>query len=247
MYQKTTLKLSSSKTVELFLPEAAALSTQILYVLDGPKLIPEILSFLEHITDTILPILVSLPDEDRLNDYTPWPAPALSERFADFGGNGEHFIAWITSEVMPAVEAAVFKDISTSSRSSDSILLGYSLGGLLAVYTSFIDDTFSKIISISGSFWYLGWDMFIQKHRPLNPETKYLMLYGSKEGSGKQSLQKDAVIRSKFTYKTLCSYTNKFPVFVDNGGHHNHLDERIGKAMQWILQYNYEKEVPATP
>lgn len=235
MYKKQILKLSSSKPVEIYLPDAVSMNVPIVYALDGSKMVPRLAAFFEQCPERNHPVLISLPGEERLKDYTPWPSPALSERFADFGGEGNQFIRWIEAEVKPAAEqmaAATFPDTPCTF---ESVLLGYSLGGLLAVYASFLTDTFSKIISISGSFWYPEWDTFIKSHTPVSQKTKYLMLYGNKEGNGKQTIQKCAPERSELTYHLLCQYTSEFPLWVDGGGHHDHMDERLVKAAQWIL------------
>lgn len=238
MYKKQTMKLSSSRQVDVYLPETCSSKITVIYALDGSKMVPGLISYYEQSTEAVHPVLVSLPDDDRLNDYTPWPAPALSERFADFGGKGWEFLHWIESEVKGEVEKAAAKAAGTSVDTIapfESVLLGYSLGGLLAVYASFLTDTFEKIVTISGSFWYPEWDTFIENHVPINPKTKYLMLYGLKEGNGKKSIQKSTLERSKLTYRLLCDYTSAFPLYEDEGGHHEHVNERLCKAAQWIV------------
>lgn len=238
MYKKQTMKLSSSRQVDVYLPEICSSNITVIYALDGSKMVPGLISCYEQCPENEHPVLVSLPDDDRLNDYTPWPAPALSERFADFGGKGLEFIHWIETEVKEAAEQAATASAGTFIDSFESVLLGYSLGGLLAVYASFLTDTFTKIVTISGSFWYPEWDTFIEKHVPMNQETKYLMLYGTKEGDGKKTLQKNTLERSKLTYKLLCDYTSAFPLYTDDGGHHEHVNERLWNAARWIMEAN---------
>lgn len=236
MYQKIKMNLLFSKEVEVYLPVVLTSSVQIVYILDGHKLTPELLSFYENQPETLQPVLVSLPDENRINDYTPWPASSLVGHFPNFGGNGKEFIKWVEQEVKSAVEKNVSDTITNPINKIKSVLIGYSLGGLLAVYASYITDSFSKIVSISGSFWYPEWDNFLADNVPVNSQTKYLMLYGNKEGINKQTVQKEAINRSELTYRTLCEKTVPFPVFVDEGGHHDNVNERLKKAAQWIIE-----------
>ena len=40
-------------------------------------------------------ILVGIEPLNRLDEYTPWPATALTERFADFGGQGSTYLRFV--------------------------------------------------------------------------------------------------------------------------------------------------------
>lgn len=237
MYQKTNLKLSSSdKTIDIFMPDRVSTNNTVVYVLDGEKLIPNLISGFEEGKNLVLPVLVSLSGDNRLNDFTPWPASSLVGHFPDFGGEGNQYISWMENELMPAVEDFLKESGADQAKDFESVLLGYSLGGLLGVYASFKSKAFAKIVSISGSFWYPEWDSFIQNHMPARSDVKYMMAYGNREGLGKKSIQKDAVIRSEVTYRILCQYTKEFPVIVDDGGHHDHLKERLSHAAKWICE-----------
>lgn len=236
MYQKKTLELSSFRTAELLVPENQGSVSLILYVLDGEKLTPSLMKSFEDGPAEKRPALVSISGEQRLSDYTPWPAPALSPRFADFGGQGDAFLRWLTEELMPRTERQLFPQPGGApSVPFRSALLGYSLGGLLAVYASFVTAVFSDVISVSGSFWYPEWDSFLKTHTPANPKVSYLMLCGQREGAGKKNLQGNAVDRARLTHRLLCEYTRDFPLLLDQGGHHDLVDERLAKAARWLL------------
>ena len=230
MFQKKMIELSSSKRINVYVPNHQNSETLLIYVLDGEKLTSRLLHIFQNYPDTQQPVFVSLSGENRLREYTPWPAPALSERFESFGGEGDAFVAWLTQELKPCVENQLLQQPA----STRSLLLGYSLGGLLAVYASFLTDAFSIVISISGSFWYPEWDTFVQNHIPASPYTGYLMLCGRKEGTKKKNLQKNALERTVLTHQCLCQHTDIFPLLIDEGGHHDQLNERLEKAAAWI-------------
>lgn len=237
MYQKKSLKLSSYKEIEIFIHDNSSCHT-VIYVLDGEKLIPNLITCFEESNSKALPVLVSLSGDNRLNDYTPWPASSLAGHFPDFGGDAETYLGWMENELMPAVEDFLKESGNDVNQgiTFESVLLGYSLGGLFSIYASFLSKAFAKIVSISGSFWYPEWDSFIQNHRPVKSDVKYLMIYGNREGFGKKTIQKDAVTRSELTYCFLSQYTEEFPVIIDDGGHHDHLKERLAHAAKWICE-----------
>ncbi len=65
------------------------------YVLDGGSLFLEQMDKLEsQFANGTLPelIFIGIKPTDRLDEYTPWPAPSLSPAFHDFGGKGGSFL-----------------------------------------------------------------------------------------------------------------------------------------------------------
>ena len=215
--------LGLAEDAELYIPTQDP--SCILFVLDGDRFVPQIMSLWSENTKARLPVFVSLSGENRLAEYTPWPAEALTDHTPAFPGEGKAYALALSQLAAALTERFSQKELA---------LLGYSLGGLEAVYTSFVTDAFRRIISISGSFWFPGWDEFICNNQPVCKDTAYLMLCGRNEGVGKTNIQAEAFPRTQLTQRMLCNYTRNFPLIADEGGHHENMSTRIVQAIQCL-------------
>ena len=65
-------------------------------------------------------------EEQRLNEYTPWPNDAKE------GGDGEKFAKFIVKDLKPYID----KYYRTISDRNNTIIVGSSLGGLMALYAA---------------------------------------------------------------------------------------------------------------
>lgn len=77
------------------------------YVQDGSSLFQNQIELLESaFQQQRLPelVLIGIEPENRLDEYTPWPAASLSDRFTDFGGMGYHYLSDITNQFIPLIE-----------------------------------------------------------------------------------------------------------------------------------------------
>jgi predicted alpha/beta superfamily hydrolase len=130
------------------------------YVQDGDELFApgygDSLTVLEAMFDRgeLEPLLLAgIEPKGRIGEYTPWPAKALSGKFADFGGKGSEYIAFVGEELKPFID----RQYRTKPGRSDTGIIGASLGGLISMYAAYKrPDLFGKIGSISGSYWYEG-------------------------------------------------------------------------------------------
>ena len=118
------------------------------------------------------------PEADWEIDFTPWPAPTLQggRPFADGSvlGGAPAFLRWVEWELLPALAARFALDPAQNS------VLGYSLGGLFALWAVCQREAFSQCACLSGSLWYPGWVNFLKEHAPKPPQRVYLSL-GKKE------------------------------------------------------------------
>lgn len=96
-------------------------------------------------------IFAGIKPDNRLDEYTPWPAPSLSPAFHDFGGKGSLFLEDLTNTIIPTVEDMHHMSPDPETRG----LIGASLGGLFSMYAMLQKpEIFGRIGCISGSFWY---------------------------------------------------------------------------------------------
>lgn len=178
-------------------------------------------------------IWVGIYPEKRQHEYTPWPAPALDSRFEDFKGQGKAYIDFIVNQVKVYID----QHYDTKADVESTWMMGYSLGGLISIYSAYETPLFGKIGSICGSFWYEHIVEWIREHQVLNNQVELFMYYGKKEGKGKKTIQQYAVERTEQVIDYLKDDTSgvkKLQIGFDEGGHHQYVSDRYEKMITYI-------------
>ncbi|WP_314587660.1 alpha/beta hydrolase-fold protein [Paenibacillus terrigena] len=77
-------------------------------------------------------IFVGIASHARMDAYTPWTAPRLSDQrtVSDFGGQGDKYLSFIVEQCKPYID----KTFRADARAEATGLLGKSLGGLISMY-----------------------------------------------------------------------------------------------------------------
>ena len=119
--------------------------------------------------------IVVINDVNWNDDLTPWPAEGVFKKAKPFGGQATRFLDKLTREIIPEVEESM--SIEGAKRS----ILGVSLSGMFAIWSAFNTDTFTNIISISGSIWFDGFVDWMKENTPAQSIKKVCMLLGEKE------------------------------------------------------------------
>ena len=123
--------------------------------------------------------LLALPEAHWEHAFTPWHAPKLFAKGADFGGGADETLRQLTEAILPAAEREL--GLQPQWRG----LLGYSLAGLFALYAAYRSGYFQRIASVSGSLWFDGWGDFAAAHTPAAlPQAVYFSL-GDKEAQSR--------------------------------------------------------------
>ena len=170
--------------------------------------------------------LLSFPAPDWDRDLTPWAAPGLSRKGPDFGGGAEAFLEGLLAAVTEA-EAALPAPPETR------LLMGYSLGGLFALWAGTRTDRFPLLASVSGSLWYDGWCAYLEAN-PCRGKRVYLSL-GEREPKarnprmarvGKSTERTEALLRASGA-ETILEW--------NPGGHFNAPEARMAKAVKALL------------
>lgn len=94
-------------------------------------------------------ILVGIEPKNRLDEYTPWHAKALSDPYPDFGGQDSHYLSFLVEKLKPYID----RKYKTDGRREQTGIIGASLGGLISIYAAYLyPDVFGKIVPYPDRF-----------------------------------------------------------------------------------------------
>lgn len=175
-------------------------------------------------------ITAAILSENRLNDYTPWQAPSLDPKYPDFGGKGEAYLFWLTQWLKPFVD----KTYHTLTGRENTAMIGRSLGGLVSLYGACLSSDFGVIASISPSVWYEDFCEYFSENLQSNP-MKIAIISGEDEGRGTDNIRNTMGAEIQRCYRIIRkSGHGESRLFLDQGGHHEHVMKRYMKAFDWV-------------
>ena len=170
--------------------------------------------------------LLAFPAQDWDRELTPWKAPGLRGKDPDFGGEAEAFLVGLLAAVAQA-EAALQSKLETK------LLMGYSLGGLFALWAGTRTDAFPLLASVSGSLWYDGWCQYLEGH-PCRAGKVYLSL-GEKEPKARNPRMARVGACTERTEALLRSSGLETALEWNPGGHFNEPEARMARAVRALL------------
>ena len=199
--------------------------------LHGDDSIYDLLKEAEYFSELSF-IIIGIISEKRLDELTPWASPSLHPKFPGFGGKGNEYLDFIQNTLKPAVDNR-YRTI-TSPESTG--IMGYSLGGLISIYSAFRTDCFGCIASMSGSFWYPEFVPYATNQAVCNGDARIFMSSGDREGVGHKDIKKDAVMFTKNMYDILVAElgSDRVSILWDEGGHHSNTFHRYKNAFLWL-------------
>ena len=173
------------------------------------------------------------PEADWDTDFTPWPAPSLQESrlFSDGSrlGGGPAFLKWVENQLLPALAAQFPLD------KSQNRILGYSLGGLFALWALCESNFFTSCACLSGSLWYPGWCEYLKQFVPTPPKRAYLSLGKREEKSGPAVMRAVGDDTRQSAALLLEALGEENTVLEWNsGGHFAPALPRWEKALRWL-------------
>ncbi|WP_166244883.1 alpha/beta hydrolase-fold protein [Paenibacillus turpanensis] len=185
-------------------------------------------------------ILVGIEPKNRIDEYTPWLAKALTDRygFDHFGGRGADYLAFLRDVCKPYVD----RKYRTKPEAEHTALAGKSLGGLISVFSMYNSPgVFGRICCISGSFWYEGFVEYMQREPLPSTDVKVYMDVGSLEGQGKETIQQLMLARTAEAAQCLSQSglddNRLYYHIVEDGKHeHSYFCERFPDALRWLYQ-----------
>ncbi|MBY8913341.1 alpha/beta hydrolase [Bacillus sp. YC2] len=230
----------------VYLPPSYSAHTEAfpcVYVLDGGSLFLEQIDFLEtQFAQGKLPELIfaGIEPDNRLDEYTPWPAPSLSPDYQDFGGKGELYLYDLIHHFIPKAE----ENWNISKNPSTRGLIGASLGGLFSMY-AFLEkpDVFGRIGCISGSFWYEKSAGYVRSASLQPKQQRIYMSVGSREAEHKNNIQNTMVKRNIDVHESLknkgfSSSQLSFTIEKDAVHHQEAFIKQFDSALNWLYGKN---------
>lgn len=219
----------------------------VIYV-NGEIPLDEVVNEVKRIGASTEFLILSIQPTNWDDDFTPWSAPAFRKGEKDPAGNADNYIRCLTEKIKPYIDA----NYRTKPEPEYTVLLGYSLGGLAALYAAYKTDLFGVIGSLSGSLWYDNFCEFMEENKLLIENLRVYISLGKKERLSKNPRMAkvaDCTERAReilmrqvnsdlgdsqcgSTDSQSRSYDNVFFEWSD-GGHFHEIPKRFAKAIAW--------------
>lgn len=176
-------------------------------------------------------LLLSIQPTSWDNDFTPWSVPAFRRGEADPAGKADEYILRLTEEIKPFIDA----NYRTRPEPEHTVLLGYSLGGLAALYTAYKSDLFGVVGSLSGSLWYDNFCEFMEKGKLLRDNLRVYLSLGKKESLSKNPRMGRVAECTERARNILGGQIEANNVFFEwnDGGHFHEIPKRFARAVAW--------------
>lgn len=170
-------------------------------------------------------------------DMCPWGCPPLSKTDTACIGGADKYLQLLTQKIVPFTENKVFLQKKLGSPLWRR-LLGYSLGGLFALYSCYKTNVFQRIASVSGSLWYPNLVDFVKTTNLFSrPECIYFSL-GDKEAKTKNKFLKNIQINTQEIYEYFLSNKIKTTFVLNEGNHFKDAIKRTAKAIKWLFDFD---------
>lgn len=178
-------------------------------------------------------LVVGIPSHDWNGEFTPWEAPALGKKGEPFSGGGSTFLAYLQNQFMPHIE----KTYGLAGDGTHRALLGYSLGGLFALWAALETGDFSRVGSCSGSLWYDGF-LAYAKGRQLPHLSRVYLSLGLSEGKARNPRMAAVEDATRKTAALLEENEAVSHVALqwEEGGHFTDVSERLLRALWWLME-----------
>ncbi len=163
------------------------------------------------------------------DEMSPWESPPVFKGDTPFTGGADAYLSILTDTILPEILSRL------SAAPTYLALAGYSLAGLFAVYALYRTEMFSRIASVSGSFWFSGFMEFAEKHETLRkPERVYFSL-GDKEAKTRNQILRRVEDNTRALQERFERAGVKTVFELNPGNHFQDAPERIAKGIAWIV------------
>ena len=174
--------------------------------------------------------LVAFRINEWMSELTPWPAPPAFGR-QPFGDGAEETLRYLSDLLLPALAARF--DVRRT------ILGGYSLAGLFALWAGYNSSLYDGIAAASPSVWYPQWTEYIAD-KTMHSQAVYLSL-GDREARTKSPIMAQVGDAIRLQHDMLAAQGVATTLEWNPGGHFVDSDKRMARAFAWTtLQLSKE-------
>ena len=173
-------------------------------------------------------LFAAIPVESWNDALSPWEAPAVWGK-QGFGGKAADTLSFLTEQVIPTLKQRFHLPENVKT-----ILGGYSLAGLFALWASTQTDLFYGVAAASPSVWFPGW-MEFEQQRPIQAQRVYLSL-GNKEERTKNLTMAAVGDNIRALNHELAERGKSCTLEWNSGGHFKDTDLRTAKAYRWVME-----------
>lgn len=162
-------------------------------------------------------------------DLSPWDIPPLRKNDRPFSGKADSYLKFLTEKALPAISQKL------PAPQAYTVLAGYSLAGLFALYAPHKTKIFPRIVAASPSAWFPRFVDFV-KNTPFatKPDRIYLSL-GDSESKTKNPLLSTVQANAEILEAFYTSQKIKSIFDLNNGNHFTENELRIAKGIKWVL------------
>ena len=169
---------------------------------------------------------------DWNREMTPWAAAAAFRGQPDFGGEADSFLRQLQQSIKPLVD----RTFPTLPDRAHTAVMGYSLGGLAALYSLYQCEEIALCACLSGSLWYEGWMDYMETHR-VSADAKIYLSLGRAEEKSRHPLMGKIGDCTRQAQEILSRQTDReVPLLWHNGGHHTEVESRKLQALLWLSE-----------
>ncbi|MBQ7147603.1 MAG: esterase [Pseudobutyrivibrio sp.] len=173
-------------------------------------------------------ILVAFSIDSWNTELSPWTAPPVFGK-EGFGEGANDTLSFILDVLLPEI-----REKYNIAPTIPTILGGYSLAGLFALWSAYQTDTFNAITASSPSVWFPG---FLDYAKDNNPHTKHIYLsLGDKEERAKNSTMATVGNCTRELSEIFTSKAIDTTLEWNEGNHFKEPDIRTAKGFIWCIE-----------
>ena len=163
-------------------------------------------------------------------DMCPWDSPALIKNEKDFIGGADEYLSLLEKEIIPKAVEILGEEPNYYA------LAGYSLAGLFALYAVYRSSLFSRIASVSGSLWYPDFVSFAKEKKMLSKVERLYLSLGTEEAKTKHAVLSTIERKTRELVEHYQSSGHCVNFELNPGNHFCEVEQRIEKAIRWIMK-----------
>jgi predicted alpha/beta superfamily hydrolase len=237
--QGSFFEIQIDRSLWIYLPPSYDLSAKrypVIYLQDGKRLIDpqqcNNLQIFENLFQSLaLPefIIVGLETANRNDEYTPWKSTKDSHLYGEFGGQGDVYMRYLAE----IVKARIDQRYRTLADRIHTMIIGCSLGGLIAIYGGLMyPKLFGMIGGLSSSVWFEDFHKFVSE---LTPSTDLRLYLDVSRAEGKKMLQSNQDFYDLFIKKGFSAENLHF-LIAQHGKHTTeYFIKRLPYAIEWLF------------